>query len=189
VEGAAGEPAFLLSDTVGFIRRLPHHLVASFHATLEEAAQADLLLHVADASSPFVEEHVRAVNGTLKELGLDGRPCRHVLNKADIAPPDALQRLAASLPAPVFAVSAATGRGLPALLAHIREAARAGRRRHGLRFPAADGRRLALLGQLGALEETRYEGDWCVAQASLDDAALARLRALPGEMQVETGAS
>ena len=58
----------LLSDTVGFIRDLPHDLVASFHATLEEAAQADLLLHVVDASHPQAEEQIKAVRDVLKEL-------------------------------------------------------------------------------------------------------------------------
>ena len=66
----------LLSDTVGFIRDLPHHLVASFKATLEEARQARLLLHVVDASNPQAEEQIKAVNGVLKELGCDrSRPC------------------------------------------------------------------------------------------------------------------
>ena len=60
----------LLSDTVGFIRDLPHHLVASFKATLEEARQARLLLHVVDASNPQAEEHIKAVNAVLKELGV-----------------------------------------------------------------------------------------------------------------------
>ena len=61
----------LLSDTVGFIRKLPHHLVASFKATLEEARQARLLLHVVDASNPHAEEQIAAVNGVLKELDCD----------------------------------------------------------------------------------------------------------------------
>ena len=73
----------LLSDTVGFIRRLPHHLVASFHATLEEARHADLLLHVADASSPHVRGQIDAVNSVLKEIGCSGTETIMVLNKTD----------------------------------------------------------------------------------------------------------
>src|SRR5881227_3539804 len=73
----------LLSDTVGFIRDLPHHLVASFKATLEETRQARLLLHVVDASSPVAEEHIKAVNGVLKELGCGDKPTLLVLNKID----------------------------------------------------------------------------------------------------------
>src|SRR5205085_5904317 len=73
----------LLSDTVGFIRDLPHHLVASFKATLEEARQARLLLHVVDASNLHAEEHIQAVTAVLKELDCDSRPTLLVLNKID----------------------------------------------------------------------------------------------------------
>src|SRR5690606_10189497 len=73
----------LLSDTVGFIRNLPHHLIASFKATLEEARQADLLLHVADASSPVAGEQISAVYGVLKELGIEAKDTILVLNKVD----------------------------------------------------------------------------------------------------------
>jgi GTP-binding protein HflX len=73
----------LLSDTVGFIRDLPHHLIASFKATLEEARQARLLLHVVDASNPHAEEQIRAVAGVLKELGCEHKPTLLVLNKID----------------------------------------------------------------------------------------------------------
>jgi GTP-binding protein HflX len=73
----------LLSDTVGFIRELPHHLVASFKATLEEARQARLLLHVVDASSPAAEEHIKAVRAVLEELGCGNKPTLLVLNKID----------------------------------------------------------------------------------------------------------
>jgi GTP-binding protein HflX len=73
----------LLSDTVGFIRDLPHHLIASFKATLEEARQADLLLHVADASNPAVCDQIAAVSAVLKELGLESRDSLLVINKID----------------------------------------------------------------------------------------------------------
>src|SRR5204863_7851406 len=73
----------LLSDTVGFIRELPHHLVASFKATLEEARQARLLLHVVDASSESAEEHIKAVTAVLQELGCGSKPTLLVLNKID----------------------------------------------------------------------------------------------------------
>ena len=73
----------LLSDTVGFIRDLPHHLIASFKATLEEARQARLLLHVVDASNPAAEEQIKAVNQVLKELGCADKPTLLVLNKID----------------------------------------------------------------------------------------------------------
>src|SRR5208282_5779333 len=76
----------LLSDTVGFIRNLPHALVASFKATLEEARQADLLLHVVDASSREAESQIQAVKSVLGELGLENHPTLLVLNKSDKVP-------------------------------------------------------------------------------------------------------
>src|SRR5947207_1501226 len=76
----------LLSDTVGFIRDLPHALVASFKATLEEARQADLLLHVVDASSREAESQIQAVKRVLAELGLEDHPTLLVLNKSDKVP-------------------------------------------------------------------------------------------------------
>ncbi len=80
------QPKVLLSDTVGFIRDLPHHLVASFKATLEETRQARLLLHVVDASNPFAEEQIKAVNGVLASIGCGEKPTLLVLNKADRVP-------------------------------------------------------------------------------------------------------
>ncbi len=82
----------LLSDTVGFIRDLPHHLVASFRATLEEARQADLLLHVADASNPAVLDQISAVYRVLHELEIDEKQTLLVINKIDV--PGAAERMA-----------------------------------------------------------------------------------------------
>jgi GTP-binding protein HflX len=93
-----GALPFLLIDTVGFIRKLPHHLVASFRSTLEEAVDADLLLHVADASSPALEDHLRATRETLEGLALESRPSLLVLNKRDRVPPPVLERLLGTHP-------------------------------------------------------------------------------------------
>ena len=105
----------LLSDTVGFIRELPHHLIASFKATLEEARQAGLLLHVLDASNPNAEEQIKAVNAVLKELGCGDKPTLLVLNKADrVTDSSYLQVLQSHHPRAV-AVSAAQRQGLEQL--------------------------------------------------------------------------
>lgn len=102
----------LLSDTVGFIRDLPHHLVASFKATLEEVRQARLLLHVVDASNPLAEEQIKAVNQVLNELGCGAKPALLVLNKVDkLADPLFLQVLERHHPRAV-AVSATQTRGI-----------------------------------------------------------------------------
>jgi len=75
---------FLLSDTVGFIRKLPHHLVESFKSTLDEVRESDILLHVVDVAHPLHEDHVRTVNSTLKELGALDKPTLLVFNKIDL---------------------------------------------------------------------------------------------------------
>jgi GTPase len=80
----------LLSDTVGFIRKLPHHLVASFQSTLEEVREATILLHVVDLSHPLFEEQVRVVNETLESLGAHGKPTVMVFNKIDLVEPKTL---------------------------------------------------------------------------------------------------
>ena len=99
----------LMTDTVGFIRKLPHHLVASFKSTLEEITEADLLLHVVDVSSKTFEEQIKVVNDTLGELGADERPTLMVFNKIDLlVDRTILQTLATEYPNRVF-ISAARG--------------------------------------------------------------------------------
>lgn len=107
-------------DTVGFIRKLPHHLVASFRATLEEARESDVILHVIDASHPHWEEHVAVVDRVLADLTLDRKTVIHVFNKIDAVPdPDGLEARARAAFAPAACVSALRGDldGLGALLA------------------------------------------------------------------------
>jgi GTP-binding protein HflX len=116
VIGSEGKVQVLLTDTVGFIRKLPAHLVASFRATLEEVTEADLLLHVVDATEPDPEAHIDAVNSVLEELGALQRPRLLVFNKTDALQHDevTLLGLRAQHPGAVF-VSAVTRDGMPAL--------------------------------------------------------------------------
>src|SRR5207249_4932382 len=102
----------LLSDTVGFIRELPHHLVASFKATLEETRQARLLLHVVDAANPAAEEQIRAVNSVLKEIGCDGKPTLLVLNQVDRLKDHSYLHVLMSHHPKAVAVSAVTRQGI-----------------------------------------------------------------------------
>ena len=113
--GSAGGGHVLLSDTVGFIRDLPHSLVASFKATLEEARQADLLLHVVDASSPEAESQIQAVKAVLAELGLADHPTLLVLNKTDRVPDRSFLDVLEAHHADSVAISAARGEGLDRL--------------------------------------------------------------------------
>ena len=106
----------LVSDTVGFIDRLPHSLVAAFRATLEEVASADLLLHVIDASSPDRERHIEAVRSVLHEVGADRVPAVEVFNKCDLLTADERERLAALYPG-ALCISARTGEGRDEIIA------------------------------------------------------------------------
>ena len=78
-----GRMPFLLSDTVGFIRKLPHHLIESFKSTLDETKESDIILHVVDISHPQYEDHIHTVTNTLKDMGVDQRPTLMVFNKID----------------------------------------------------------------------------------------------------------
>ncbi len=113
----------LVIDTVGFIRNLPHHLVASFRSTLEQAKEADLLLHVVNVSHPLFEEQAATARAVLCELGLDAVPAITVLNQIDRAPWGLLERARGLYPEGMF-VSALTGEGLPALKEAIAKQAR-----------------------------------------------------------------
>jgi GTP-binding protein HflX len=122
LELPGGEVA-LLSDTVGFVRRLPHQLVEAFRSTLEEVVEAEVLLHVVDASAPDAESQIEAVREVLREIGASEQPDLVVLNKIDVAAPELLADLRAEHEA-ALPVSAATGEGIEKL-----EAAVAGRLR------------------------------------------------------------
>jgi GTP-binding protein HflX len=132
----------LLVDTVGFIQKLPHSLVAAFRATLEEVKEADLLLQVIDASSPGVEEREAAAEAVLREIGAWDRPRLLVLNKADATPPERCLALLAGRPGAV-AVSALRGAGLDRLLGAVARHLDLTPRRVRLTFAAGDRRGIA----------------------------------------------
>jgi len=111
----SGGETVLVSDTVGFVQRLPHQLVESFRSTLEEVVDADLLLHVVDARSPDAEQQIDAVRAVLREIGADAVPELLVLNKADVAAPGEVKALLGTHPDAVV-VSAVTGEGVNVLL-------------------------------------------------------------------------
>jgi GTP-binding protein HflX len=150
----------LLSDTVGFLQRLPHHLVASFHATLEEAVHADLLLHIVDASHPDAPEQFRAVEAVLDQIASPHREELVVLNKLDAAlDPRALEWLAHDARREVVGISARTREGLEKLDARI--AARLDERsvHCEVDLPVTDGKTLASLRRLASVIAQRLVGD------------------------------
>jgi GTP-binding protein HflX len=148
----------LLSDTVGFIRKLPHDLVEAFKATLEEVVQADLLLHVVDASHPQCDKQIEAVNAVLGEIGAEGKPTLMVFNKTDRAEPQAIERLQ-NLHHPSVAISAKTGEGIPELLAAIGAELRPLREFLTLSVPHENSEVIARLHSVAQVVERDYEGD------------------------------
>jgi len=146
----------LLTDTVGFIKKLPHGLVEAFKATLEEVVRADLLLHVVDISHPQAEDQIAAVDAVLKEIGADEKATLMVLNKMDqLGGSGALNRLQEKFPHAV-AISATTGEGIPALLSEIGTQLRPKREFLELRIPHEQSAVIARLHKVGQVIERRY---------------------------------
>jgi GTPase len=146
----------LLSDTVGFIRKLPHSLVTSFRATLEEVERAELLLHVRDAASPLLEEQRVEVEAVLQELGAQDKPTLQVFNKIDLLAEGA----ATPMPNGAIPVSALKEEGLDALLKAIDDALVADPLIEAhFSIPQSEGRVLAALERGATLLNQKYEGN------------------------------
>ena len=149
----------LLTDTVGFIRKLPHGLVEAFKATLEEVVKADLLLHVVDVSHPQAEEQIKSVDAVLREIGADGKPTLMVFNKTDRlnGSREMLNRFLERHPTGV-AISAENGEGTPALLAELGARLRPTREFMELAVPHEKSGVIARLHEVGQVIERRYDG-------------------------------
>ncbi len=157
----------LLSDTVGFIRKLPHRLVEAFKATLEEVVQADLLLHVVDVSHPQAEEQILAVNTVLEEIGAAGKPTLMVFNKMDrFEKPEVLGKFRERFPQGV-GISAKTGAGFDALEAELGTLLRPIRRLLKLAIPHDASAVIARLHEVGQVVERDYAGEWACFQARI----------------------
>ncbi|MFH0953672.1 MAG: GTPase HflX [Verrucomicrobiota bacterium] len=158
----------LVTDTVGFIRKLPHHLVESFKATLEEVNEADLLIHVIDASHPSVDRQIDAVSVVLRELGADQKPVLSVLNKMDLGSARAqcgrlLARLGRAVP-----VSALAGEGLDLLRDELADFLKSRTARVQMRLPASEGKLLAAVRSSGKVfAETYGEDGSALVEASV----------------------
>ena len=149
----------LLSDTVGFIRKLPHHLVASFKSTLDEVREADILLHVVDVSHPLFEEQMSVVNETLEELGAAGKPMIIVFNKIDrLVNRNVIGYLTANHPDAVF-VSATRGIRMSALREYLAAKLDAQVVEQTLTVKAADYRTIARLYETAEILEKSYDGE------------------------------
>ena len=155
------QQSVLLSDTVGFVRDLPHHLVASFRATLEEAIHADLLIHVADASNELVSHQIQAVEGVLDELGCDRSRGLLVLNKIDQVNDPTLLTVWRNQYPESLCVSAVTGEGTEALAQAVQQRSSGGAIEVTLEANFRNGRLMQFIAQHGELTDQQY-GDHVV---------------------------
>jgi len=167
----------LLSDTVGFIRHLPHHLIASFKATLEEARQAHLLLHVADASNPAVLEQISAAYRVLAEIGLEGKETILVINKIDrLTDRVRLEGLLARYPNAV-PISARTASGVPRLSAAVSDALSRAFCDVDVEFGLENGRLMAYLAARGEVLSKQFHGERVVVHCRIPQKHLGRIGA------------
>jgi GTP-binding protein HflX len=172
----------LISDTVGFIDRLPHALVAAFRATLEETAEAELVLHVIDAASPERDRHMAAVSRVLEEVGATEVPRIEVFNKADLLSADERRRLLDADRSSVL-ISAVTGEGCDELLETIASRLSLDQQRVSLEFDLStesDRERLAWVYRNGSVHSQVTMGDRAVIEAELPRRLLDRVRPAAG---------
>ena len=161
----------ILSDTVGFIAKLPHHLVNAFHATLEELEYADVLLHVIDASDPNREEHIAVVDKLIAKLAKPGTPVLYCYNKADL-----VSREEIPVGEDVIAISAAKGVGMAELLKRIEETLGHARHHVVVLLPYSMGGQVDTLHNNAQVLRVDYTGDGIEIETILDDILYGRLR-------------
>ncbi|MFN1836233.1 GTPase HflX [Balneola sp. MJW-20] len=147
----------LLSDTVGFIRKLPHNLVESFKSTLDEVREADILLHVVDGSSVMANEYIEVVNETLEELDATNKRTLLVMNKVDLMKPEQILELKRTYPDAVF-VSAERGIGLKELEEKIEEMIELEYQRHTMHIPVSKYKAVAFIHENASVENEVYDG-------------------------------
>ena len=174
IELPDGQP-MLLTDTVGFVRNLPHRLVESFKSTLEESLLADFLIHVLDANEPQAETFFETTLGVLEELGAGEKPMLTVLNKIDrVEDPATLAALRERHPESLE-VSALTGAGLEALIQRFTQILADRVRRLRYRIPQSRGELLAQIHAEAKVISTEYEGNDVVVEALLGGALEGKL--------------
>ena len=176
---------FLVSDTVGFIKKLPHHLVSSFKATLEEARHADLLLHVVDTSSPAIHNQIEAVNTVLKELGCDKKPTIIVFNKIDAVKEEAVIPLLWSRYKDCVMISAKTHQGIEDLKRKIIEMLEKNFIDVELSCNVANGKLIAYLHEHAHILSSRFDDEQATFRLLMEDKFLQKLRMLENGIQIK----
>ena len=158
----------LLSDTVGFIRKLPHHLVQSFKSTLDEVREADLLIHLVDGSSKMVHEYIEVVEQTLKELKSNKKQTLLVLNKVDRIDDEQHEMLRAEYPSALF-ISSVRGIGLSQLEEAIEQKIESKYRQVDLDIPIQAYRAVAFIHQCANVENEKYTGEYVHISCRIDE--------------------
>jgi GTP-binding protein HflX len=169
----------LLSDTVGFIRKLPHNLVASFRSTLEEARRADILLHVVDAGHPEAELQIATVNEVLKEIDIDASEAIVVLNKVDAVRDHSLLDVLRSRYPGAISVSARTGVGLERLARYIAEKLSNGFLDVRIDASVGNGRLFGFLAEHAEVLDRQYVDSRVIIQGRIAQRFLSRLSSDP----------
>lgn len=159
-----GGESILITDTVGFIRKLPHHLVKAFKSTLDEVKYADFLLIVSDINDPETPEHLKVTEEVIKELGAEGKPTVYVYNKCDLLDGGAAQPTAERS----VAVSARTGEGIDELLLLIEKILHESKRNCKLLIPYSAQSKLSVLHDLYKVNSVEYGDEGTIVEAVLD---------------------
>ena len=175
----------LMSDTVGFIKKLPHHLVSSFKATLEEARNTDLLLHVADISSTVIHNQIEAVNSVLKELGCDKNPTIMVFNKVDAVKEEAIIPLLRSRYKDCVMISAKTHQGIEDLKQKILEILEKNLVDVELSCSAANGKLIAYLHEHARILSSRFDDERATFRLLMEDKLIHKLHMLEDGIQIK----
>lgn len=163
----------LLTDTVGFIRKLPHHLIDAFRSTLEEAKYADIIIHVVDSSNLHMDAHMTTVYDTLQQLGVEDKPIITLFNKQDLV--EDAQTLRDFKAAKTLCVSAKHGDGLPALLESIEEILRSQKLYLEHLFPYTEAGKIAEIRKYGQLLKEDYQNEGIYVEAYIPHAILGQL--------------
>ena len=168
-----GKQQFLLSDTVGFIRKLPHHLVEAFKSTLEEAKYADIIIHVVDASNPQMDTQMYVVYDTLRQLGVEGKPIITLFNKQDkLEAPQMFRDLHADY---TFAVSAKTGQGLDELKGALLDIIRQDQIYVERLYDFSEAGKIQLIRKHGQLLEEKYVAEGIAVKAYVPKSIYGRI--------------
>lgn len=175
MELPSGE-TLLLTDTVGLIRKLPHHLVNAFRSTLDEAVYADALMIVIDVSDPEFREQLEVTEKLLEDLGAAGKPTLYVLNKCDLGAASAFSMGVPAEHAHTVAISARTGQGLDRLAELLEQILHEGKRRVTFRIPNTEGGALNTLYRFAAVESVDYGPDGMTVVATVDQKTYGMLR-------------